>query len=208
MASIALLCNGTTLPDKIFDEDIIVRVNHGVPRKDKRTDIWFFGDGESYANERDNFIGARIIGYTNCMFDSWWERYPLNYFKYLCSQLGGKQPSIGLMALWWLLNSEEHNEYEVHIYGMDFFNTGHYYNANDISQKVCRVHDLYREESFVTELIDKGWCSMGKPKKALNRAILEPRESKKCECGKLNDSYRTRCEDCNRELYQKVWITK
>ena len=87
MASIALLCNGTTLPDKIFDEDIIVRVNHGVPRKDKRTDIWFFGDGESYANERDNFIGARIIGYTNCMFDSWWERYPLNYFKYLCSQL-------------------------------------------------------------------------------------------------------------------------
>jgi len=206
MVKIALLCNGTTLPDKIFDEDVIVRVNHGIPRKDKRTDIWFFGDGENYELERHNFIGARMIGYTNCMYGNWWEKYPLDEFKYLCCELNGKQPSIGLMAIWWLINSEEYKDSEVHIYGMDFFDTGHYYDPNDTCAKVCRVHDFYQEEKLVKSYIRKGWCSMGKPKGALNRAILEPRESKKvdikCECGRVNPYFRTRCENCNRELRQ------
>ena len=37
MKTVALLCNGTSLPDKIYTQDIIVRVNKGIPRKDKRT---------------------------------------------------------------------------------------------------------------------------------------------------------------------------
>jgi hypothetical protein len=201
MVKVALLCNGTTLPDKIFDEDIIVRVNHGIPRKDKRTDIWFFGDGENYEIERFKINANRVIGYSNCMErKEWWEVYPLDDFKYLCSELGGKQPSIGLMALFWLIQENM----TIHIYGMDFFDTGHYYDHADVCQKVCRVHDFYKEEELVKSYIRKGWCSMGKPKSALNRAILEPRETKrvatKCECGTVNDAYRSRCVNCNREL--------
>ena len=191
MNKVALLCAGTTCPDKIFKEDIIVRVNLCKPRKDKRTDIWIFGDGYNYLAEREHFTGE-FVGYSNCSGSGWFKPYPTSIFHRLKQSLKGFQPSAGLMALEYLLSLNYSN---INVYGMDFYATGHYYD-DDIIDLNVHMHDFKLEESYVNELMQKNkGVKIMAIKTAKNKAIQEPKEIKTVK--KLDVKAKTiRCKVC------------
>lgn len=203
MDRVALLCNGSTQPNKTFDVEVVVRVNKGIPRHERRTDIWFFGDGFNYSPYQEHFKTARKIGYSNCVDGGWFERYPTRMFNDLKTMLLGYQPSIGLMALYWLMQEYD----DILIYGMDFFNTGYFYDKQYKGSKITNLHDFYKEEKLVEQFMNerKGikMAVKGTKNKAVQgKVIKKVTKSKivKCPtCGiKVEYNGVTRgCPDCN-----------
>ena len=143
--TVALLCSGSRLPNRLFKEDIIVRVNKTVPQTDSRCDIWFFGDGYDYRPYKAIMKAKRVIGYSACSDIGWFEQYPSEYFKRLKRELKGYQPCIGTMALYWLIK----NGYSVNVYGMDFMRTGYFDGRQAIKERICEPHNFDIEEDFV-----------------------------------------------------------
>jgi len=193
LSSVALLCSGATLPDKIFKEDIIVRVNKTVKLKDKRCDIWFFGDGYDYRPYIEKMNAKRTVGYSHCTSSGWYEQYPSEYFKHLKQELNGYQPCIGTMALYWLLKQG----YSVNVYGMDFMRSGYFDGREGIKERICEPHNFDIEEDFVVNKLkgDFKMVNSKTVKKISNKAILEPKEYKMVDIIK--------CKSCETEIEYK-----
>ena len=146
MVKVALLCSGSTQPDKIFDEDIIVRVNKGFPRKDKRTDIWYFGAGTDYHPYLDRYNAKRVISHALYTKGDWHENYPIDLYNELKNEMGC-EPTAGMCILYYL--SKQYDS--INIYGMDSFDTGYFYKVDEINIGI--THDMVIEKKFIAELV-------------------------------------------------------
>jgi hypothetical protein len=205
LSSVALLCSGAKLPDKIFKEDIIVRVNRTLPQKDKRCDIWFFGDDFDYRPYLTEMNAKRTIGYNQGSSGSgWWEQYPLWLFNLLKEELQGYQPCIGTMALAWLIRE---NIGDINVYGMDLMRTGYFDGRPKEERRNVGVHDFDIEEAYIKRLQKEGAFNMNSKsaKKISNKAILKPKEYKQLDmiackaCGAVMEykGYKRGCPVCN-----------
>lgn len=192
--------------------DVVVRLNLGYPRPEKksfmgtRTDIWFSWDGndELYRSLEDKFNAKTHIT---------WRDYPYSLFSELKrEQRQDKAPTMGMLAYWYILKKLDPKT--ISLYGFDFFKTGDFFCPEDIiKNQEDDYHNHYKEEEwfwrtkpdfvkFYDEKNEEVIMNSKTVKKITNKAIQEPKEYK-CVCKPQT----IKCKSCGTEINYKGYPT-